>query len=161
MGDGTGRLCSAHHRMQLQFKLPVRNKCHPYLLDIEGLFTQGWRPGRTLGESVGGISEIDSSDWSSGIRYHAFVTRPDTEFNTVFEGDTCVSMPWQGICWCTPPCHVTRRTAGGGGVEVLRVEATRHPHLTPPPELRSYVSGPTARRQHATTRPRRTRRRAC
>ena len=24
---------------------------------------------------------MDSSDWSNGIRYHIFDTRPDTEFN--------------------------------------------------------------------------------
>jgi hypothetical protein len=54
--------------------------CHPYLLEIEGPFTQGWRPGRTVGESVGGILEMDSSDWSNGIRYHTIDTRPDTEF---------------------------------------------------------------------------------
>ena len=52
----------------------------PYLLEIEGLFTQGWRPGRTVGESVGGILEMDSSDGLNGIRYHIFDTRPDTEF---------------------------------------------------------------------------------
>jgi len=44
------------------------------------LFTQGWRPGRTVGESVGGILEMDSSDWSNGIRYPIIDTRPDTEF---------------------------------------------------------------------------------
>ena len=38
-------------------------------------------PGRTVGESVGGIFEMDSSDWSNGIRYQTFDTRPDTEFN--------------------------------------------------------------------------------
>jgi len=59
----------------------VRLTCHAYLLEIEGLFTQGLRPGRTVGESVGGILEIDSSDWSNGIRYHIIDTRPDTEFN--------------------------------------------------------------------------------
>ena len=52
---------------------------HAYLLEIEGLFTHGSRPGRTFGESVGGILEMDSSDWSNGIRYHIFDTRPDTE----------------------------------------------------------------------------------
>jgi hypothetical protein len=35
-----------------------------YLLVIEGIFTQGWRPGRAVGESVGGILEMDISDWS-------------------------------------------------------------------------------------------------
>ena len=33
-----------------------------------------------FGESVGVIFEMDSSDWSNGIRYHIFDTRPDTEF---------------------------------------------------------------------------------
>ena len=61
-------------------KLSVGVSSHPYLLEIEGLFTQGWLPGRTVGESVGGIFEMDSSDWSNGIRYHTFDTRPDTEF---------------------------------------------------------------------------------
>jgi len=44
-------------------ELSVGVTCHPYLLEIEGLFTQGWRPGRTVGESVDGILEMDSSDW--------------------------------------------------------------------------------------------------
>jgi len=66
------------HR-ERRLKLSVGVTCHPYLLEIEGLFTQGWRPGRTVGESVGGIFEMDSSDWSNGIRYHTFDTRPDTE----------------------------------------------------------------------------------
>jgi hypothetical protein len=48
--------------------------------EIEGLFTQGSRPSRASGETVGGIIEMDSSDWSNGIRYHIFDTRPDTEF---------------------------------------------------------------------------------
>ena len=64
----------------LLFKLSVGVTYHAYLLDIEGLFTQGSRPGRTVGESVGGILEMDSSDWSNGIRHHIFDTRPDTEF---------------------------------------------------------------------------------
>ena len=56
----------------------------PEILDIEGLFTHGSRPGRTFGESVDGVHdgilEMDSSNWSNGIRYHIFCTRPDTEF---------------------------------------------------------------------------------
>jgi len=44
------------------FKLNVGVTGHAYLLEIEGLFTQGSRPGRTFGESVGGILEMDSSD---------------------------------------------------------------------------------------------------
>ena len=53
------------------------------------IFTQESQPGRTFGESVGGIFEMDRSDWywsnanANGIRirYHIFDTRPDTEFN--------------------------------------------------------------------------------
>ena len=63
-----------------RIKLSVGVTCHAYLLEIEGLFTQGSRPGRTVGEWVGGIIEMDSSDWSNGIRYHTFETRSDTEF---------------------------------------------------------------------------------
>ena len=62
-----------------RLKLSVGVSGNPYLLEIDGLFTQGWRPGRTVGDSVGGIFEADSSDWSNGIRYHIFGTRPDTE----------------------------------------------------------------------------------
>jgi len=76
---GGGRQAAGAHA---NLKLSVGVTCHPYLLETEGLFTQGWRPGRTFGESVGAISEMDSSDWSSGIRYHTFVTRPDTEFKS-------------------------------------------------------------------------------
>ena len=54
--------------------------CHPEIVEIEGLFTEGWRPGRTFGESVGGIFEMDSSDRANGIRYHTVDTRSDTEF---------------------------------------------------------------------------------
>ena len=72
-------------------KLSVGRTTPFYLLEIECLFTQGWRPGRNFGEWVGGIFEMGSSqvligrtgissDWSNGIRYHAFDTRSDTEF---------------------------------------------------------------------------------
>ena len=64
----------------LTLKLSVGRTCPVHLLEIEGLLTQGSRPGRTSGESVGGIFEMDSSDWSNGIRHHVFDTRPDTEF---------------------------------------------------------------------------------
>jgi hypothetical protein len=47
--------------MEEDLKLSVGLTCQAYLLEIDGLLTQGWRPGRTLGESVGGISE--SSDF--------------------------------------------------------------------------------------------------
>ena len=43
---------------------------HPEILEIEGQFTPGSRPGQTFGKSVVGILEIGSSDWSNGIRYH-------------------------------------------------------------------------------------------
>ena len=45
-----------------------------------GSIHPGSRPGRTVGESVGGILKMDSSDLSNGIRYHIIDTRPDTEF---------------------------------------------------------------------------------
>jgi hypothetical protein len=56
------------------------------LLEIEGLCTQGWPPGRTFGEAADGILETDSSDRSKGFRYHFFVTISDTEFNSRIEG---------------------------------------------------------------------------
>ena len=37
------------------FKLSLGVTCHPYLLEIDGLLTHGWLPGRTVGESVDGI----------------------------------------------------------------------------------------------------------
>ena len=54
-----------------------------YFLDTEGLFTQGLQPGWTVGGSVGGILEMDCSDWSNGIQYQIFDTRPDTEFENI------------------------------------------------------------------------------
>ena len=30
------------------------------------------------------IFQVDSSDWSNGIRYHIFDARPDTEFKSAF-----------------------------------------------------------------------------
>ena len=70
----------------MSFILSARETILPDLLEIGGLLTQGSRPGRTVGESVGGIFEMDSSDWSNGIRYHTFDTRPDTEFNSIRVG---------------------------------------------------------------------------
>ena len=64
-----------------RLKLSVGRTILFHLLEIEGLFTQGWRPGRTVGASVGGISEIDSADWSNVIRHHTLDTRSDTDFN--------------------------------------------------------------------------------
>jgi len=48
-------------------KRSVSMTSHAYLLVIEGLCTQGWRPGWTVGESVGGIPKVDSSDRSNGL----------------------------------------------------------------------------------------------
>jgi len=67
----------------VQLKLSVGLTGQVYLLEIEGLFTQCSRPGRTVGGSVGGIFEMDSSDWSNGIQYQILGTRPDTEFNSI------------------------------------------------------------------------------
>jgi hypothetical protein len=69
------------HLSTFQLKLSAGRTCPVYPLEIDGLFTQGSRPSRTLGESVVGISEMDFSDSSNGIRYHIFVTRPGTEFS--------------------------------------------------------------------------------
>jgi hypothetical protein len=77
-------------------KLSVGVTSHPYLLEIEGLFTQGSRPRRTVGESVGWISEMDSSHWSNRIRYHFLDTRSDTEFN--IGGEVVVKTPPPALC---------------------------------------------------------------
>jgi len=62
------------------FKLSVGLTSQVYLLEIEGLFTQGSHSGRTVAGSVAGMLGMDCSDWLNGIRYHTFDTRPDTEF---------------------------------------------------------------------------------
>ena len=67
--------------LSFQVNLSIGGTSSSHLLAIEGLFTQGSGPGRTVGESVGGIMKMDSSDSSNGIRYHIFDTRPDAEFN--------------------------------------------------------------------------------
>ena len=61
-------------------KLSVGGTSPSDLLEIEGLVTQGSRPGRSAGYLVGGIFALDGSDWSNGLRYHNFDTKPDTEF---------------------------------------------------------------------------------
>ena len=63
-----GRVAGASSVGAFHFKLSVGVTSHAYLLEIDGIFTQGSRPGRTLGESVGGMFETDSSDWSNWIR---------------------------------------------------------------------------------------------
>jgi len=58
----------------------------PSPLETEGIFTQGWRRGRTVGQLVGVISEMESSDWSNGIWYHTFDNRSDTDLNASIKG---------------------------------------------------------------------------
>ena len=81
---------------------------HAEILEIEGLVTQGSRPGRTVGESVGGILETDSSDWSNGIRYHIFVTRSDTEFKKL----SCKSVASLGRAVQVDPIKPTLKAPG-------------------------------------------------
>jgi hypothetical protein len=64
-----------------QLNLSVGGTYPSDILEIEGHFTQGSSSGQTVGELVGGVVEMDSSEWSNGIRYHTFGTRPNTEFN--------------------------------------------------------------------------------
>jgi len=61
---------------------------------IEGLSTQESRPGRISAGRRGRIFDLDCSDWSNGLRYHSFDTRPDTEFkgSSTNEGYECVSL---------------------------------------------------------------------
>jgi hypothetical protein len=63
---------------------------HPEILETEGPFTQESRPSRTFGDSVGGMFEMEGSDWSNGIRYHPFDTRSDTEFKVIFHIDVVI-----------------------------------------------------------------------
>jgi hypothetical protein len=83
-GRRTWRVCTGlrvhRYTASRQVKLSVRVTGHPEILETEGLLTQGSSSGRSLSESVGGIFGMDSSDWSNGIRYHIFYSRPDTEF---------------------------------------------------------------------------------
>jgi len=85
------------------FKFSVGVAHYADLLGIEGLFTQQLRPGWTFGESVGGSFEMDSSDWSNGIRYQAFDTRSDTEFKRL--NSRCYE-PLENLAliWNVRPC---------------------------------------------------------
>jgi len=62
------------------FTISVNLTSQIYLLGTGGLFTEGWRPVRAVSGSVGGTFEMDASDWSKGIQYQIFDTRPDAEF---------------------------------------------------------------------------------
>jgi len=67
----------------MPFQLLTVGGTSPFdLLEIEGLVTQGPRPGRSAGYLVGGIFALDGHDWSNGLRYHNFDTKPDTEFKS-------------------------------------------------------------------------------
>jgi len=61
-------------------KLSVGVPWNAFLLKIGVLFHQGWRPGRTFAEVVGGILEMHISGWLNVIRHHTLDTRSDTEF---------------------------------------------------------------------------------
>ena len=64
----------------LNFRISVGATWNADLLEIEGLFTQGSRPSRTVGEPVAGILITDSSDRSDGNYFDTHSTRPNTEF---------------------------------------------------------------------------------
>jgi len=70
-------------RKETRFKLSVGGTCPSDLLETEGIFTHDSYPGRTVGKPVGGIFEMDSTDWSNGIRQRTFNAKPDTEFKVV------------------------------------------------------------------------------
>jgi hypothetical protein len=60
---------------------------------IEGLLTHESRPCRISAGRRGRMFALDSLDWSIGLRYHNFDTRPDTEFKpTQFLKDTRVKL---------------------------------------------------------------------
>jgi hypothetical protein len=61
-------------------KLSVEDPSVPDLLELEGLLTLGSPRGRTVGEPVGGIFQMDNLYWLDRIRYHILNTRPGTEF---------------------------------------------------------------------------------
>ena len=86
----------------MPLKLSVGVTYHADLPEIKGLFTQGSRPGRTVGESVGGILEMYGSDWSNGTRHHILDTTPDTEFNATKEGVKMRWMTWRAISASRP-----------------------------------------------------------
>ena len=92
----------------VDLKLSVGGTCRLEILEIEVLFTQASRPGRTLGESVGEISEMDCSDWSNGIQHHIFVTRPDTEFKTKNNSVKCAGCRCEHNDFTGPHRHVPR-----------------------------------------------------
>ena len=83
--------------------------------------TQGSRPGRTFGESIGGILEMDSSDWSSGIRHHVFVTRSDTEFELSWKVNECKPL----LCGVRVPPEVVALEVARGHVTAPLVRRCR------------------------------------
>jgi hypothetical protein len=105
------------HILHVHFKLSVGIPGNAYLLEIEGLFTHGSRTGRTVGTSVAGICQMDTSDWSNGMRmrYHTFDTRPDTEFITDRLPFDSVKQGLKGRTDCAR--HVTRRHSSTTGLD--------------------------------------------
>jgi len=54
------------------------------LLEIQGLFTHGWRTHRTFGEVVGGyFLKMDDSDWSNVIRHIPSIPDPTLRLSAV------------------------------------------------------------------------------
>ena len=110
--------------------------------------TQGWQPGRSFGEAVGGILAMDSSDWSNVIRHYTLDTRSDTEFKPM-EHTLKAPESWRLRRKCVNCCQVLllvstcaatpgssnmfwggfghgqhRRSSSGGGVGVVHYEQT-------------------------------------
>jgi hypothetical protein len=71
--------CAAAPHQGRCVKLSVSMISHAYLHQSEGIFTQGWRPGRTFGESVGGIPKIGllSLVERGEMAYLRYQTRPE------------------------------------------------------------------------------------
>jgi len=74
----------------MPFELGVRGTCPSYHLEFECLFAQESQSGRIFGESVGGIFDLDCSDWLKGLRYNNIDTKPEAKFNSITEGSTYV-----------------------------------------------------------------------
>ena len=52
-----------------------------------------------------------SSDWSNGIRYHIFDTRPDTEFKVELTNDLVRDLPVGCLLYISTHVRTTRRAA--------------------------------------------------
>jgi len=123
----TSRVTARARTEVCQFKLSVVRTSSVDILENRGSINSEIAAGRR-----GRIFDLDCSDWSKGLRYHNFDTRPDTEFIVVecscsYSYSRSSIQRRSGACSQWTPCQVVlgrrRYGRGPGRLPILNVQS--------------------------------------